>query len=230
MSMVIILTSFLLKIIGIISMTFDHIGIAILGRFSFLNLIGRLAFPLFAFQATEGFIHTKDFRKYILKLFVFACVSQVPFLLFSSIFSNNYFSLNVLFTFILGLLAIYLYDKSNNKFCGLLFVMLFGILAELINVDYGMYGVFLMFIFYIFKSKKLLMIFSSIILMSIFYISYMFRFPGDILIYFLYLIFSCLSIVLVCFYNKKEGPKAKYLFYIFYPLHLIILYLISIFV
>lgn len=230
MSMVIILTSFLLKIIGIISMTFDHIGIAILGKFSFLNLIGRLAFPLFAFQSTEGYIHTKDFRKHILKLFVFACVSQIPFLLFSSIFSNNYFSLNVLFTFILGLCSIYLYDKSNNKFCGLSFVVLLGILAELINVDYGMYGVFLIFIFYIFKSKKLLIIFSSVILMSIFYMSYIFRFPDARLIYFLYLISSCLAIVLVCFYNNKEGPKAKYLFYIFYPLHLVILYLISLFV
>lgn len=229
MSMVIILTSFLLKIIGIISMTFDHIGIAILGKFSFLNLIGRLAFPLFAFQATEGYIHTKDFRKHILKLFVFACVSQIPFMLFSSIFSNNYFSLNVLFTFILGLCAIYLYDKSN-KFCGLLFVVLFGIFAELINVDYGMYGIFLMFVFYIFKSRKLLMALSSIFLMVVFYVSYMFVFPYAKFLYILYLVFSCLSIVLVCFYNKKEGPRAKYLFYIFYPLHLIIIYLISLFV
>lgn len=208
-------------------MSFDHIGIAILGRFSFLNLIGRLAFPLFVFQATEGYIHTKDFKKHFIKLFIFACISQIPFMLFLSTFSNDYFSLNVLFSFILGLLAIYLYDKSNNKFCGLLFVIFFGILAEIIRVDYGMYAIFLMFVFYIFKSKKTLMFFSSIILMILFYASYIIRFPDAKVFYFLYMTFSCLSLVFIGLYNEKEGPKAKYLFYIFYPLHLVILYIIS---
>lgn len=225
--MVINLTSFLLKTIGIISMAFDHAGISILGNFSFFNLIGRLAFPLFAFQSTEGYIHTKNFKKHIMKLLLFACISQIPFMLFLSTFSNDIFSLNVLFTFVLGLLAIYLYDKSSNKFLGFLFVLILGIIAQFLKTDYGIYGIFLMFIFYVLKNKKALMLLSSTILMILFYGSYIIRFPNVKVIYFLYMIFSCLSLFFIGFYNTKEGPKAKYLFYIFYPLHLIILYFIS---
>lgn len=208
-------------------MTFDHIGISILRMFSSFNLIGRLAFPIFAFQSTEGYIHTKNFKKYIMKLLIFACISQIPFMLFLSTFTNDIFSLNVLFTFILGLLAIYLYDKSSNKFLGFLFVLILGIIAEFIKVDYGIYGIFLMFVFYMLKNKKILMILSSIGLMIFFYGSYMLKFPDTKIIYLLYMIFSCLSLLFIGFYNKKEGPKTKYLFYIFYPLHLFILYIIT---
>lgn len=208
-------------------MTFDHIGISILREFSSFNLIGRLAFPIFAFQSTEGYVHTKNFKKYIIKLLIFACISQIPFMLFLSTFTNDIFSLNVLFTFILGLLAIYLYDKSSNKFLGFLFVLILGIIAEFIKSDYGIYGIFLMFVFYILKNKRILMILSSIVLMILFYGSYMLKFPDLKIIYLLYMVFSCLSLLFIGFYNNKEGPKAKYLFYIFYPLHLIVLYIIS---
>lgn len=208
-------------------MTFDHIGISILRGFSSFNLIGRLAFPIFAFQSTEGYVHTKNFKKYIIKLLIFACISQIPFILFLSTFTNDIFSLNVLFTFILGLLAIYLYDKSSNKFLGFLFVLILGIIAEFIKSDYGIYGIFLMFVFYILKNKRILMILSSIVLMILFYGSYMLKFPDLKIIYLLYMVFSCLSLLFIGFYNNKEGPKAKYLFYIFYPLHLIVLYIIS---
>lgn len=208
-------------------MTFDHVGLSILGNLSFFNLLGRLAFPIFAFQSTEGYIHTKNFKKYIRKLLIFACISQIPFMLFLSIFSNNIFSLNILFTFILGLFAIYLYDKSAKKFLGFLWVFLLGFIAEIIQVDYGIYGVFLIFVFYIFKTRKSLMIFHSFILMILFYLSYIFRFPESKSIYLLYMAFSCLSILFICLYNKKEGPKSKYLFYIFYPLHFIIIYFIT---
>ncbi|MCI8587180.1 MAG: hypothetical protein HFJ49_01040, partial [Clostridia bacterium] len=177
------MTSFLLKIIGIISMAFDHIGLTILNKLSFFNLIGRLSFPIFAFQATEGYVHTKNFKNHIMKLLLFACISQIPFMLFISTFSNDIFSLNVLFTFILGLLAIYFYDKSTNKLLGTLLVLLFGIIAELLKTDYGIYGVFLMFVFYIFKNKKFLMILSSIILMILYYGFYAFKFYNLKIIY-----------------------------------------------
>ena len=211
-------------------MAFDHIGLTILNKLPFFNLIGRLSFPIFAFQATEGYVHTKNFKNYIMKLLLFACISQIPFMLFISTFSNDIFSLNVLFTFILGLLAIHFYDKSTNKLFGTLFVLLFSIIAELLKTDYGIYGVFLMFVFYIFKNKKFLMILSSIILMILYYGFYDFKFYNLKIIYILYMLSSCFSLFFISIYNKKEGPKMKYLFYIFYPLHLLILYLASKFI
>ena len=81
------MSSFILKLIAIFSMTCDHISYLIFGRFSFLNYIGRFAFPIFAYQITEGYIHTSNLKKYFLRLLVFALISQIPFMLFLSIVS-----------------------------------------------------------------------------------------------------------------------------------------------
>ena len=105
------MTSFILKIIGVITMLFDHVGDAIIGKFSFCNLIGRIAFPIFAFQAVQGYIYTKDLKKHMVKLFIFACISQIPFMLFLSTFTEEILTLNIFFTLFLGLLALFVYDK-----------------------------------------------------------------------------------------------------------------------
>ena len=111
------MTSFALKITAIISMFCDHFGDAFIGHFSFLNLIGRIAFPIFAFQISEGFTHTKNMKKYFLRLGIFALVSQIPFSLFVHKFlGSSLFSLNVFFTLFLGLLSMYLYDYIIKLF------------------------------------------------------------------------------------------------------------------
>ena len=111
------MTSFALKIIALISMFCDHFGDAFVKHFSFLNLIGRIAFPIFAFQISEGFLHTKNIRKYFLRLGIFALISQIPFSLFSTKFLNSSpFSLNVFFTLFIGLLGIYLFDYINKMY------------------------------------------------------------------------------------------------------------------
>lgn len=108
------MTSFALKILACITMFIDHLGYIIFHKFSYFNYIGRLAFPIFAFQISEGFVHTKNIKKYFLRLGIFAVLSQIPFSLFHSTFSNE-FSLNVFFTLFLGLLSIFLYDKIPYK-------------------------------------------------------------------------------------------------------------------
>ena len=138
------MTSFILKIIGIISMLSDHIGDSVLGVFSFFNYIGRIAFPIFAFQAVQGYIHTKNFKKHMLKLFIFACISQIPFMLFLSTFTEQ-FLLNIFFTFFLGLFSLFLYDKCKYKLLGFLIVVFISVIGEIINVDYGAFGILLIF-------------------------------------------------------------------------------------
>ena len=105
------MTSFVLKIIALITMFIDHLGYAIYGKFSYLNYIGRIAFPIFAFQISEGFVHTKNIKKYFIRLLVFAIISQLPFMLFLSTFSKNIYELNIFFTLSFGLLAIFIFDK-----------------------------------------------------------------------------------------------------------------------
>lgn len=84
------MTSFMLKIIAIITMFCDHLGYAIFEKFSFFNYIGRLAFPIFAFQISEGYAHTKSKKNYLMRLAMFAVVSQVPFTLFRTIFTRRF--------------------------------------------------------------------------------------------------------------------------------------------
>lgn len=204
----------------------DHIGDAIYGKFSFLNLIGRISFPIFAFQSVQGYIYTKNFKKHMIKLFIFACVSQVPFMLFLSTFSDS-FVLNIFFTFFLGLLSLFIYDKCKNKLLGFLFVIFSSIIGELIHVDYGAFGILIIFTFYFFKDKKIPMAISTIILCFAKYIPSIIQYPRLYLHYLCCGLFTSLSLVFILLYNKKEGPKAKYFFYIFYPLHLLILYFIN---
>ena len=204
----------------------DHIGDAIYGKFSFLNLIGRISFPIFAFQSVQGYIYTKNFKKHMIKLFIFACVSQVPFMLFLSTFSDS-FVLNIFFTFFLGLLSLFIYDKCKNKLLGFLFVIFSSIIGELIHVDYGAFGILIIFTFYFFKDKKIPMAISTIILCFAKYIPNILKIPNLYLHYLYCGLFTSLSLVFILLYNKKEGPKAKYFFYIFYPLHLLILYFIN---
>ena len=104
------MSSFVLKIIAIISMFIDHVGYVVFGKFSCFNYIGRIAFPIFAFQISEGYVHTKNLKKYFFRLFLFAIISQVPFMLFHSLISSD-FSLNIFFTLLLGLACIFIYDK-----------------------------------------------------------------------------------------------------------------------
>ena len=203
----------------------DHIGDTIYGKFSFFNLIGRIAFPILAFQAVQGYIHTNNLKKHMLKLFIFACISQIPFMLFLSTFSTRFY-LNIFFTFFLSLFSLFIYDKCKNKVIGFLFVIITSFIGELIHVDYGSFGILLIFIFYFFKDKKLQMIITAILLCFAKYILNIIEVPSLYLHYLSCALFTCVSLIFIWFYNKKQGPKAKYFFYIFYPLHLVILYII----
>lgn len=222
------MTSFVLKIIAIISMLFDHVGYIIFGKFSFMNYIGRLAFPIFAFSISEGYIHTKDLKKYFLRLFIFALISQIPYMLFLRTIGNTGFTLNILFTLILGLLAITVYEKINKKYLGLIFVLLCSIIAHFAHFDYGWFGIVAIFIFHIFKGKKALMNLSFSLAV---FINYLYNYFTTLRIEYLFIIIFCtLSLIPINLYNGKKGKDIKYLLYAFYPLHLIVLYVLIFFI
>ena len=218
------MTSFILKIIAVITMLCDHVGYFILNQFSFMNYIGRLSFPIFAFLITEGYKHTKNLKKYIARLLIFAIISQLPYMLFINTFSNS-FSLNILFTLALGLLGITLYDKIEYKPLGILLVTLLSLIAQFLHFDYGWFGIATIFIFYIFKEKKLLM---NLFFCIVVFINYFYIYLITSRIEYLFIILSCsLSLIPINLYNEKKGKDMKYFLYVFYPLHLIVLYLFS---
>lgn len=220
------MSSFVLKIIALISMLLDHSGYVIFNGFSSFNLLGRFAFPLFAFQLTEGYTHTKSLKKYIFRLFLFAIISEIPFLLFKLKFVENTFALNIFFTLLLGLITIWIYDK--NKILGSCFLLFAATIAEFLKFDYGAFGIFIIFTFFVFKNNKLLMDLFFILAVIIKYLCNILIYFNTVYfyIYILLCIFTIFPIIFINLYNGKEGKKIKYLLYIFYPLHLSILYLL----
>lgn len=226
------MSSFYLKIIGLITMLIDHIG-------SILNLmpmryIGRIAFPIYAFLIAEGCFYTKNIKKYIIRLFIFGLISQVPFAMFagnSSLFSY----LNIFFTLSLGVLSIYAYKAiTSNIFNAglraiLIFFTIFGLafFAEIINVDYGAMGVVLIYWLYMCKTRNFSLLVTKL-MQAFIILSFL------LLIYPLneahgtYLVLGgSFSLIPILLYNSKSGRPIKWLFYVFYPLHLVVLVLIK---
>ncbi len=219
------MSNFVLKIIGIITMFLDHLGYAIYSKLSWFNYIGRLAFPIFAFGISEGYLHTKSKKNYLMRLFIFAISSQFPFMLFRSMYTTG-FELNIFFTLFLGLVAIIGYEQCKNKAVGILLVACLGLTADALKMDYGYFGVFAIFVFHVFKEKKLYMNLSFIALCLLryipLYISYNFYAP-----YLLLCLCTILSLVFINLYNGKKGKDAKYILYGFYPAHLMLLYVFN---
>lgn len=218
------MNSFDLKIVGIISMLIDHIGFVFWDK-SILRIIGRIAFPIFAFQSVIGYEHTNNKKKHLLKIFLFGVISQPSYYLMNDAV-NQFAKLNIMFTILLGLASISAFNKFKKKFDGFLAVSFVCFLGIILRVDYGWFGILLIFFFYYFKNNKRKMVLAICLLFTLRYILNIVYI--DTIYYLKVLLSSCLSLILICLYNKKEGIKTKYLFYVFYPLHMLVIYLIYI--
>lgn len=236
--------NFILKIIACILMTIDHIGGILLPNSIILRIVGRLSFPIFAFLITEGYDKTKNIQKYQRRLLIFSFVSQIPY---SITFKTMH--LNIFFTLLAGLYSIKIINKDLNitmlaknyqlkinnpikieRFIKILLIILICILCDLIGTDYGSYGVLIVVIFSLFKNdiRKLIISFSTLNVMQLL-LQICINTTNDIPIepnVFLQ-IFSIFSLFIIKKYNNERGPKLKYGFYIYYPLHLIVLTLVQ---
>ena len=112
-----------------------------------------------------------------------------------------------------------------DKILGMIIVLLIGFVAELLHTDYGFWGVIVIFIFYLFKNDKLAMIISFVTLCLLKYGIQIIQY-GYHIGYVLLGLFTSLAIIFISLYNGKQGKKIKYLLYIFYPVHLLLLYFI----
>ncbi len=232
-----------LKWIAIITMLIDHIGAALLelgllpqiasavlagNSFDFLptdyhfwynmdavlRAIGRLAFPIFCFLLVEGFLHTKNVKKYALRLGLFALISEIPFdLAFNGKLLEVSYQ-NVFFTLFIGLLVLIglqYFEKSLPLHLSWLrfLVALTGILfAVFLRTDYDAFGIMLIVLLYEFRNHQTLQCIAGAILML---------FNSTT---------GCFAFLLIWFYNGERGKQLpKYFFYAFYPAHLIVLFL-----
>ncbi len=204
-----------IKLAAITAMLIDHIGLIFFPEAVVFRIIGRIAFPLFAYQLSVGYINTRNFNRYFLRLFVFGLVLQLLYIiaLFFLKTDFNLYRLNIFFTLTFGLLAIYFYDSKK-------YIYLLAIIAAspFINLDYGTYGISLILFLYIFRSRKLYIFLILSVLSTIFCCI------GGSSIQ----LFSILSFFFIAMPLSVNINIPNKFFYFFYPLHLAVLYLLKI--
>jgi hypothetical protein len=221
------MTSFQIKILACLFMVSDHIGYIFFPSDQIFRIIGRLAFPIFAYLIAEGYRKTGNVWAYFLRLLVFGLISQPIFQL-----AIKTRELNIFLTLSLGLLAILLFDKIKNKKLGLLFVVLIAAAAYFLKSDYGAYGILSIFFFWLYGEKK---DFTKLILsqwlLAVFYlfVEKLNVANGRLSInpYYFLQHFSLFALFFIYLYNGERGRKLKYFFYAFYPVHLLILVFIK---
>lgn len=196
------------EIIAMLTMFIDHLGIVFFPEQIIFRIIGRMAFPLYAYALTQGYKYTSNFNNYCRRLFYLALISQVPYVLLF-----NTFQLNIIFTLLICLLLLKLFTQIKNKFYYIPFFLLTGSL-EIFQCEYGLYAFLLVLIYY----------FNHNIVWRHNFLN----------IFFLFLrnwstqLFSFLPSVLIkyCENRPLEG-KTRNFYRLFYPLHLTLLFLIT---
>ncbi len=202
-----------LKLLAILTMLIDHIGYMLFPQQLILRAIGRLAFPIFAHQLVIGYRKTSSLKNYAIRLGIFAVISQLPFYFFGR-------GLNIFFTLLTGLAAIYLYESKSlkNRVILLLILIITAVPPfSFLRMDYGAYGVMTILIFHILYERKweALLAFGLLTLLYCLDISF-------------YLQMWAVAAVPLFHVDWKFRVKLnKYFYYCFYPLHITLLLLIA---
>lgn len=216
------LTAAHLRVLALILMLLDHLGRTRFPGHDWMIILGRLAFPIFAFQITEGYRHTHDFHGYCKRLLVFALVSEIPFNLMIS--GSPVFPLhqNVIFTLLLGLLACRALDREKGWAAPVILLA-----AALTFPDYGVPGVLTVLTFHEFQDHPWLQLAALIAINT-------FGFHGQILPFGAFELpvqsFAAFAWIPILLYNGEKGRGGRWLqygSYVFYPLHMLLLGLMA---
>ncbi len=223
-----------LKWLACITMLIDHTALAVLYHailkpnapiasgttlyliyriYRLMRGIGRIAFPIYCFMIVEGYLHTRNKKKYALRLLIFGIISEIPFNWLVTMKTWDLEYQNVYFTLLIGLLLIWAWDELSAREMDLLQIGLAVVAcvgAEKLHTDYGWQGPALILVFFLMHKWRVpqVMLGSAILYNEI---------PWVLLGY-----------LPMLFYNGERGRQPKYFFYVFYPAHLILLHLIAI--
>ena len=229
------LTGSTLKMVAMVTMFIDHVAAVLLTRVYMvgglpaegytviyvMRLIGRVAFPIYCFLLVEGFVRTGNFKRYVSRMVIFALLSEIPFDLSLASEVVYWEHQNVMWTMTIGLLAMYGMKRVEEKelLNGKYFILQLFIaavaagLALLLKTDYDWAGVLCICAIYLFKAgngRKALLGNAFLVMKSTLEVT------------------ALVSVPLISFYNGQRGRKLKYFFYAFYPVHLLLLYLICV--
>lgn len=220
------MTSFTIKMIAILSMLIDHIAVTLVSNhelYVIMRGIGRIAFPMFAFLLVEGYCHTSDVKRYLKRLVLFALISEIPYDLafYHTIWYPKH--QNVFITLALGLVTLYLIDREKQE-CEKkkqdptrriwLVITIVAVAAQFSMCDYQFGGVLTILMFYYWRGQKVKQLLGLLLIHGLMWG------PGI-------QVCAVSAMIFLWFYNGQKGKSMKYFFYVFYPAHLTILYLIQ---
>jgi len=234
-------TSFSLHIMAMAFMLCDHLWGTSFVTHDIFTCIGRLTFPIYAFMIVEGYFHTGDLKKYVRRLLIFALISEIPFNLMMG--SSIFYPLhqNVLWSFLISIGLIHWNEKVKERkvwkriLVGVATLGIAYIGGIITFVDYYNAGILMVLTFYFFRGKKWWNYLGQ--LLCLWYIN--FEMLGGLeyeialfghIFHFARQGFALLALIPIWLYNGKQGyhsKKLQFMYYAFYPLHLLILGLLK---
>ena len=232
------LTAAVLHIIAMTLMLMDHLWATLLPAREWLTCAGRVAFPIFAFMAVEGYFHTRSFKKYILRMLLFAVLSEIPFDL---MYGGTWFypvHQNVLWTFLLSLLGVWLMEQVRKKGKTWMYLLVCVlvvpaglVLGTLCMVDYYGVGVLTVFVFYFLHGRKWWCFLGQLAALYWLNVELLggLMYPVQLLGMEFELCqqgLALLALIPIWLYRGRQGYHSKpfqYLCYAFYPVHMLLL-------
>lgn len=206
-----------LKWIAVLTMVIDHVGAILFPDQIWMRVIGRVAFPIYAYCLAEGFRYTSDYRRYLGRLALFAILSEIPFDLAFYGVPFSFAHQNVFFTLTLGLILLWVLERCREQLllCAGAFAVL-CFLAQALHMDYGAGGLLMVFAFYLAQQGT-----SPWIGWGIFVFINLFGYAGGVQ-------WAAILVLLpIGLYSGKAGKKKQRFFYWIYPLHLLLLWVIE---
>ncbi len=231
---------FWLKLFAVVTMLTDHVGAILFPQTMWFRYIGRIAFPIFCFLLIEGFLNTRNVRRYEFRLLLFALISEIPFDLAFNRCTLEFGYQNVFFTLLIGLVMLDVIRSVREKYMPQMYgyvlelgiVIGFAFAAFLLRTDYSAGGVLIIYCFYRFRELHVLKYALLAILCFAFF--GLIEMP------------ALLAVIPLLLYNGRRGFRhgvgfydstkrrhawsyqvARYAFYAFYPAHLLVLFFIS---
>lgn len=232
------MTGTTLKIIALVAMTVDHMFKILFNQYGLITLfgmdvsssyiliqvagvVGRIAFPIFAFSIAEGCKHTRNQTGYLLRLLVVGIISEIPYQLSFNFGQLRFATSNIFFTLLLGAITCMLCSKLMAKYTYWMFIpilVIMIVIAELLGTEYGGAGVIMITIPFVTNRKMFRFVAMSAIN------TYLYFFVANSIWLF---IGATVGTGLIICYNDLRGKNIKWLFYVYYPTHLILFYVFS---
>ena len=221
-----ILSGSMLKLIAVITMLIDHSALLLAPQISLMSVpfftigshaitiyyimrkIGRLSFPIFCFLISEGFSYTRNQKRYAINLLIFAFISEIPYNIMKSGNLLNFKAQNIFFTLFFGVVMIYIYQNFKNTPLKVALMLLTCAAAIILKVDYGIVGTLLILFMFVLRDRPVARTVLAFPLLS-----------GG---------YTTLAVFIpINMYNGKRGfiksGFIKYAFYLFYPIHILVL-------